>query len=81
MTLTVLSDGQVKALLESLDLEELEDFRHTLAVALHDYSTNTQAEASGLYQQPHRITTLHPASHATTLYMPSCGPQGMGCKG
>lgn len=81
MTLTVLSDDQVRATLESLTLDELEDFRHSLASALHEFSTNIQADEAGLYQQPHRITTQHPGSHATTLYMPSCGPPGMGCKG
>lgn len=81
MPLTVLSDDQVKAILESLSLDELEEFRHALAGALHEFSTSIAADEQGVYQQPHRITTLHPASHATTLYMPSCGPAGMGCKG
>lgn len=81
MTLTVLSDEQVRAILESLTLDDLEDFRQELASALHEFSTSIQADEAGLYQQPHRTTTLHPATHATTLYMPSCGPAGMGCKG
>ncbi|XP_044716221.1 NAD(P)-binding domain [Hirsutella rhossiliensis] len=80
MALTVLSDEQVRVLLEGLSLDELEEFRHVLASALHEFSTNAEADESGFYQQPHRTTTLHPASRATTLYMPSCGPQGMGCK-
>lgn len=80
MTLTVLSDDQVKDILESLNPDELESFRATLASALHEFSTSVEADGEGLYQQPHRITTLHPTSQATTLYMPSCGPSGMGCK-
>ncbi|KAK5987858.1 hypothetical protein PT974_11993 [Cladobotryum mycophilum] len=80
MTLTVLTDDEVKNILENLTLDELDEFRHALAESLHEFSTDAHAAAIGLYQQPHRITTLHPDSLATTLYMPSCGPAGMGCK-
>jgi ornithine cyclodeaminase/alanine dehydrogenase-like protein (mu-crystallin family) len=80
MTLTVLSDDQVRAIIESLTLDELEDFRHQLAEALHEYSTGAQGSDESPYQQPHRATTCHPETQATTLYMPSCGPAGMGCK-
>lgn len=81
MTLTVLSDSQVSDILESLNVDELEQFRHVLAAGLHEFSTDAQADKDGAFQQPHRITTLHPGTKATTLYMPSCGPDGMGCKG
>ena len=81
MSLTVLSDDQVKAILNDLTLQEFEDFRHVLAGALHEFSTNTQAVDEEVFQQPLRITTRHPDTCATTLYMPSCGPDGMGCKG
>ncbi|KAL6904307.1 NAD(P)-binding protein [Trichoderma evansii] len=80
MTLTVLSDEQVKDILENLSLDELEDFRKTLAGALHAFSTSLGSDGLGVFQQPHRVTTLHPDTQATTLYMPSCGPSGMGCK-
>ncbi|PFH58037.1 hypothetical protein XA68_14240 [Ophiocordyceps unilateralis] len=78
MTLTVLSDHQVQTLLEGLDLDELDQFRCVLAEALHEFSTN--ADADGFYQQPHRLSTVDPASRATTLYMPVSGPEGLGCK-
>ncbi|KAM3438151.1 hypothetical protein MY4824_003394 [Beauveria thailandica] len=81
MTLTVLSDDQVNSILESLTLDELEEFRCVLAEALHEFSTGSQVDGADAFQQPHRITTQHPETKATTLYMPSCGPQGMGCKG
>ncbi|PHH60461.1 hypothetical protein CDD81_1636 [Ophiocordyceps australis] len=80
MTLTVLSDQQVSAILEGLTLATLDEFRHVLASALHEISTNTGADGRDEYQQPLRISTRHAASKVTTLYMPSCGPQGMGCK-
>ena len=81
MTLTVLSDDQVKSILEDLTVDELDEFRSILSSALNEFSTNTQADPEGLYQQPHRTSTYHAGSKATTLYMPSCGPEGMGCKG
>lgn len=81
MTFTVLTDEEVRAILEGLNIDGLEEFRQVLASALHEFSTNIQADEEGVYQQPHRVTTLHPGSQATTLYMPSCGPEGMGCKG
>lgn len=80
MTLTVLSDDQVRDILETLSLDELEDFRKTLADALHAFSTDLGTDGLGVFQQPHRVSTLHPDTRATTLYMPSCGPSGMGCK-
>ncbi|KAH0526584.1 hypothetical protein TsFJ059_009886 [Trichoderma semiorbis] len=80
MTLTVLSDDQVRDILETLSLDELEDFRKTLADALHAFSTDLGTDGLGIFQQPHRVSTLHPDTQATTLYMPSCGPSGMGCK-
>ncbi|KAF7560573.1 hypothetical protein G7046_g3563 [Stylonectria norvegica] len=76
MTFTVLSNDQTNAILESLSLDELDDFRLVLASALHEFSTN----ADEAFQQPHRTSTLHSDTGATTLYMPSCGPSGMGCK-
>ncbi|KFA63603.1 hypothetical protein S40285_04145 [Stachybotrys chlorohalonatus IBT 40285] len=78
MTFTVLSDDQVRAILESLNLDELEEFRHVLASALHEYSAGSGQSEGSLYQQPHRVSTLHPVTKATTLFMPSCGPGGIG---
>ncbi|GAO16323.1 hypothetical protein UVI_02017100 [Ustilaginoidea virens] len=80
MTFTVLTDHQVGEILENLTVDELDEFRHVLASALHEFSNSTDAGDGDVYQQPHRITTFHSASSATTLYMPSCGPEGMGCK-
>lgn len=81
MTFIVLSDDQVKDVLENLTVDELDEFRHVLSSALHEFSTNPKNTPVEPYQQPPRITTLHPTSKATTLYMPCAGPEGMGCKG
>ena len=81
MSLAVLSDENVQEILESLTSEELEGFKSTLSSALHEYSTNAQSVADGSYVQPGRVSTHSPATGCTTLYMPACSPQGMGCKG
>ncbi|KAG5980097.1 hypothetical protein E4U55_004392 [Claviceps digitariae] len=80
MTLTVLTDAQVKDILEDLTADELDEFRLVLSSALHEFSNSTEAVGGDVYQQPHRISTVHSATKATSLYMPSCGPEGMGCK-
>lgn len=81
MTLTVLTDTQVKEVLEDLTADQLDDFRRVLSSALHEFSNSTGAVGGDVYQQPHRISTTHSGTKATSLYMPSCGPEGMGCKG
>ena len=81
MTLTVLSDDQVNTILEGLTLDELDEFSSVLSQSLHEFSTNAQVADSGVFQQPHRVTTRHPETQATTFYLPSCAPEGMGCKG
>lgn len=81
MTLTVLSDDQVSALLESLTVQELEDFRLTLASSLHEYSGGSSDTHEDLFQQPHRSRTTHLESKRTTQYVPLCAPEGMACKG
>ncbi|KAF4460137.1 hypothetical protein FALBO_13096 [Fusarium albosuccineum] len=73
MTYTVLSDDQVNAILESLTVDELDEFRHVLASSLHEFSTGVPALEEA-FQQPERISTLHPDTQAKTLYMPSCAP-------
>lgn len=80
MTYTILSDDQVNSILEGLTVDELEEFRHVLASSLHEFSTGVPA-LEAAYQQPNRISTTHPETQAKTLYMPSCAPCGMGCKG
>ncbi|KAG6040216.1 hypothetical protein E4U41_001242 [Claviceps citrina] len=80
MTFTVLSDSQVQDILEDLTVDELDEFRLVLSSALHQFSNSTESVGGDVYQLPHRISTVHSATKATSLYMPSCGPEGMGCK-
>ncbi|KAE9581281.1 hypotheticall protein [Colletotrichum fructicola] len=80
MVLTVLTDDQIKAILADLTADEFESFRQVISHALHEYSTNATNIEDGTYHQPDRLSTENLKTGATTLYMPSVGPQGMGCK-
>ncbi|KAL2015761.1 hypothetical protein VTK56DRAFT_4871 [Thermocarpiscus australiensis] len=81
MTLTVLTDDQVRGLLENLTAEELEGFRNALASALHEYSAGNQdAGGSTAIHQPERISVHSTATGATTLFMPSCSSLGNSVK-
>ncbi|KAK1728420.1 UbiD family decarboxylase [Colletotrichum acutatum] len=80
MVLTVLTDDQIKTILADLTADEFDGFRKVISTALHEYSTNTHNIEDGTYHQPERVSTENLKTGATTLYMPSVGPQGMGCK-
>ena len=80
MTLTVLTDDQIRSLLENLKAVELEGFRVALASALHEYSTGGKGAETAIHQ-PERISVHSTATGATTLFMPSCSSAGNGVKG
>ncbi|KAK4100535.1 NAD(P)-binding protein [Parathielavia hyrcaniae] len=79
MTLTVLTDEQIRALLENLTVAELESFRVALASALHEHSAGIQGETSP--HQPERVSVHSTATGATTLFMPLHNSSGHGVKG
>ena len=81
MSLAVLTDSQIKDLLENLTLDELEGFRESLKAALHEYSTGTQAVDDGDIHQPLRTSIKSGRTGATTLFMPSSSASGVGMKG
>ncbi|KAL2135106.1 hypothetical protein VTI74DRAFT_9816 [Chaetomium olivicolor] len=78
MTLTVLTDDQIRSLLENLTPSELEGFRVALASALHEHSTGIEAETAT--HQPERTSVHNTTTGATTLFMPSCNSSGNGIK-
>lgn len=80
MPLSVLTDDEIRLLLENLTQDDLEPFTAGLKLALHEYSTNTQSDDT-LVHQPERISVHSPATGATTLFMPSTSPGGHGVKG
>lgn len=79
MSFTVLKDDEIKLLLESLTVEELEAFYTTLKEALHDYSNGIQSSSD--IHQPHRQSVSSTTTGATTLFMPSSSSAGVGVKG
>ncbi|KAI1104931.1 ornithine cyclodeaminase [Jackrogersella minutella] len=80
MSLTILSDEQIRGLLEGLTHEEAEGFIETLKGALHEYSTGTQSIADGVVHQPERTSVQSGTTGATTLFMPSYSALGHAVK-
>ncbi|KAI1500871.1 UbiD family decarboxylase [Biscogniauxia marginata] len=80
MTLAVLSEDDVRQLLENLNQDEAETLADILKCALHEYSTGTQLIDAGLIHQPERTSIHSNATGATTLFMPSCSPVGHAVK-
>ena len=81
MALTVLTNSQVRSVLDNLTQDQLHGFQAALSKALHEYSTDPKAVEDGTYHQPPRIHHRNPQTGATSLFMPSIGPTGMGVKG
>ncbi|KAK3956712.1 hypothetical protein QBC32DRAFT_249947 [Pseudoneurospora amorphoporcata] len=80
MTFSILTDDEIKSLLNKLTIDELESFRKNLRDALHEYSTGAQAPGQALIHQPERTVVRSGVTGATTLFMPSCSPAGHGVK-
>ncbi|OIW24466.1 UbiD family decarboxylase [Coniochaeta ligniaria NRRL 30616] len=78
--LHVLTDDQIRELLENLTLDELESFRTELRGTLHEYSTGTNVTDAGLLHQPERVSVNSGVTGTTTLFMPSTGPGGHAVK-
>ncbi|KAH9885560.1 ornithine cyclodeaminase [Xylariomycetidae sp. FL2044] len=80
MSLAVLSDKDIRRVLENLSRDQADEFAHVLKCALHEYSTGTQAVDAGLIHQPERSSIHSSLTGATTLFMPSISPIGHGIK-
>lgn len=81
MALTILTNSQARSVLDNLTQPQLHGFQAALSRALHEFSTDPKAVSDGTYHQPPRIHHSNPRTGATTLFMPSIGPSGMGVKG
>ena len=79
--LHVLTDDQIRDLLENLTVDELESFRNELKGTLHAYSTGTNVVQAGLLHQPERIVVDSETTGTKTLFMPSTSPGGHAVKG
>jgi hypothetical protein len=80
MPLTVLSDTNVKDLLDNLTIADVEVLQKSLRKALHEYSTGTQEDDACASHQPER-TSIQSHNGTTTLFMPSTSSSGIGMKG
>uniref|UniRef100_L7IU76 Ornithine cyclodeaminase/mu-crystallin family protein n=1 Tax=Pyricularia oryzae (strain P131) TaxID=1143193 RepID=L7IU76_PYRO1 len=80
MPLSILSDGQIKGLLEDLTVEELESFKDALSSALHEYSVGTQSRTPEDDNHLERQVVFTPSTGTKSLFMPSHGPPGLGVK-
>lgn len=81
MPLSVLTDEQINGLLEALTVEELEMFYTGLKEALHDFSVGSQSGEDADIHLPHRQSINSSRTGATSLFMPSGSPAGLGVKG
>ncbi|KAI9646913.1 hypothetical protein NHQ30_004913 [Ciborinia camelliae] len=79
MSLTILTDSDIKHLLQDLTLRDLEAFQDQMRHALHEYSTGTQDDDCCSLHQPRR-TVLESKHKKTTLFMPSTSSAGIGMK-
>ncbi|RYO92362.1 hypothetical protein DL766_000330 [Monosporascus sp. MC13-8B] len=82
MSLAILSDEQVRAVLESLTYEEAETLIDKLRSALYVYSTGRQPGGgeSEIVHQPERTVIHSKVTGATTLFMPSANAAGHAVK-
>ncbi|GAM87897.1 hypothetical protein ANO11243_059250 [Dothideomycetidae sp. 11243] len=79
MTLTVLTDSDVFAILHALTKEDIHDIQSSLADALHYYSTAGEENLCCSSYQPMR-TALRRKDGRTTLFMPASANTGLGFK-
>lgn len=79
MPLTILSHAQLRALLLSLDRDEIIQLQRSLAEALRDYSTGNQEQGCSAAYQPQR-TAITRLNGCTTLFMPATTGQTIGIK-
>lgn len=80
MTLTVLTDSEVKGLLEGFKRPEIEELQMAMRNALHEYSTSNSVSGAAAGSQPNR-TVIESTNGTTTLFMPSTSSFGLGMKG
>ncbi|KAI9717171.1 MAG: hypothetical protein M1812_004919 [Candelaria pacifica] len=79
MPLTVLTDNDVRTLLRSLTKADIAIIQHSLAEALHAYSSGTQDDGCCSMYQPER-TSFALKDGSTTLFMPARTSDSTGMK-
>ncbi|POS84151.1 hypothetical protein EPUL_004877 [Erysiphe pulchra] len=79
MPITVLTDRQVKFLLNNLTTAEVQTLQNSMRCALHDYATGASSSQISTDDQPNK-TIVSTRSGTTTLFMPSVITGSMGIK-
>lgn len=79
MSLTVLTDSDVRALLLTLKRDDILELQHNLAGAFHEYSTGNNDAGCASDYQPHR-TVITRKCGQTTLFMPASTGTTVGMK-
>jgi hypothetical protein len=80
MSLTILTDSDVRKILDNLTKEEVERLQAAMSHALYEYATGTTNSGAAEQNQPKR-TVLESPNGTTTLFMPSTSSTGIGIKG
>ncbi|EPQ63744.1 hypothetical protein BGT96224_2422, partial [Blumeria graminis f. sp. tritici 96224] len=80
MSLTILTDNQVKYLLNSLTVDDVHSFQDSMRNALHGYATGATFSNNSMEDQPPR-TVVGSKNGTTSLFMPSVTTNNMGVKG
>ncbi|KAI6245546.1 hypothetical protein HI914_06786 [Erysiphe necator] len=70
MPITVLTDRQVKFLLNNLTTDEVLNLQNSMRCALYDYATGASSSQVSTDDQPHK-TKVSARNGTTTLFMPS----------
>ncbi|KAI9838325.1 MAG: hypothetical protein M1819_005593 [Sarea resinae] len=79
MPLTILTDSEVRSVLNSLQRDDVVQLQRSLADALHAYSTGNQDDGCCSMYQPPR-TSISPMNGSTTLFMPASTSTSIGMK-
>ncbi|KAI2738535.1 hypothetical protein CBS147339_6285 [Penicillium roqueforti] len=79
MTLTVLSQTQLRELLHALSRDEILELQRNLGEALREYSSGSQEEGCSAAYQPQR-TAITRQNGCTTLFMPASTGKTIGIK-
>ncbi|RKF59059.1 putative family decarboxylase [Erysiphe neolycopersici] len=80
MPITVLTDRQVKFLLNNLTTAEVQTLQDSMRCALHEYATGASSSQVSTDDQPNK-TIVSARNGTTTLFMPSIITGSMGIKG
>lgn len=78
--LTILTDDNVKDILQDLTKDDVQAMQASLRKALHEYSTAHQDQPACAANQPERLTMDH-HNGTSTLFMPSKASPGIAMKG